>query len=394
MASTRRLLLFTDGNSNSDGYFNFNGSITVECIANCIGVCIYGVCFAPPPTSSTSLPSDGGKRPTPIGFHGHDRLLSTVIITASSGVAAALIILLSLYAFFRLRRRRRRRGHHGQFPPPIAAAAAAAANDDDHVGDDLLLGGEIEHHIWYIRTPGLDERTIASISSWVYKSSDGLVDARDCSVCLGEFRDGELVRLLPKCSHAFHLHCIDRWLRSHVNCPLCRAPIVSPAAATASPAPSPASPSTAVAADSAVPETRSSSPSENTNSGSLPLESSSRGIEVSVVIHTGEGSSSRPSTSDLPPHSTEVEEVLQPIRRSVSMDSFSLDAIHNGRRKEEVFPREEEGRVSTDREKQESYISGSLTHKGPRNMDRSLSSQSARWIFSRHGQSRNSVLPL
>ncbi|XP_020597974.1 E3 ubiquitin-protein ligase RING1-like [Phalaenopsis equestris] len=107
-------------------------------------------------------------------------------------------------------------------------------------GGVLPLGGKIEHHIWYIRTQGLDDSTIASITSWIYKSSDSLIDSKDCSVFFGEFYDGELVRLLPKCSHAFHLPCIDKWLKSHGNCPLCRAPIVSPATATVL-APSPAS---------------------------------------------------------------------------------------------------------------------------------------------------------
>ena len=32
--------------------------------------------------------------------------------------------------------------------------------------------------------------------------------------------------LLPKCNHAFHISCIDTWLRSHTNCPLCRVGIV------------------------------------------------------------------------------------------------------------------------------------------------------------------------
>ncbi|CAL1395531.1 unnamed protein product [Linum trigynum] len=49
----------------------------------------------------------------------------------------------------------------------------------------------------------------------------------NCSVCLSEFEEGESLRLLPKCSHAFHIPCIDTWLRSHKNCPLCRAPIVA-----------------------------------------------------------------------------------------------------------------------------------------------------------------------
>jgi hypothetical protein len=31
-------------------------------------------------------------------------------------------------------------------------------------------------------------------------------------VCLGEFNDGELVRL-PCCEHPFHAPCIDTWLR-------------------------------------------------------------------------------------------------------------------------------------------------------------------------------------
>ncbi|KAE9584943.1 putative transcription factor C2H2 family [Lupinus albus] len=37
----------------------------------------------------------------------------------------------------------------------------------------------------------------------------------------------EIIRLLPKCHHAFHLPCIDTWLASHTNCPMCRAPIVT-----------------------------------------------------------------------------------------------------------------------------------------------------------------------
>ncbi|GMN57233.1 hypothetical protein TIFTF001_026348 [Ficus carica] len=44
-----------------------------------------------------------------------------------------------------------------------------------------------------------------------------------CAVCLGEFEDGEELRTLPDCSHSFHVSCIDMWLFSHPNCPICRA---------------------------------------------------------------------------------------------------------------------------------------------------------------------------
>lgn len=30
-------------------------------------------------------------------------------------------------------------------------------------------------------------------------------------------------RDLPKCHHVFHVECIDMWLSSHSNCPICRA---------------------------------------------------------------------------------------------------------------------------------------------------------------------------
>ncbi|XP_052185315.1 RING-H2 finger protein ATL39-like [Diospyros lotus] len=50
---------------------------------------------------------------------------------------------------------------------------------------------------------------------------------KTCTVCLCEFTDDEPVRILPDCSHAFHVPCIDMWLFSHGNCPVCRTPLGS-----------------------------------------------------------------------------------------------------------------------------------------------------------------------
>ncbi|KAL0720006.1 hypothetical protein Bca4012_069330 [Brassica carinata] len=70
---------------------------------------------------------------------------------------------------------------------------------------------------------GLDETLIKSITVYKYRKGDGFVESSDCSVCLSEFQEDERLRLLPECSHAFHVPCIDAWLKSHSNCPLCRA---------------------------------------------------------------------------------------------------------------------------------------------------------------------------
>ena len=48
----------------------------------------------------------------------------------------------------------------------------------------------------------------------------------ECVICLSGFEEGEVGRSLPKCGHVFHVECIDMWLSSHCNCPICRAPIV------------------------------------------------------------------------------------------------------------------------------------------------------------------------
>ncbi|KAM7268553.1 hypothetical protein ACFE04_010719 [Oxalis oulophora] len=47
--------------------------------------------------------------------------------------------------------------------------------------------------------------------------------ALECAVCLSEFVNEDILRLMPICDHVFHRDCIDMWLSSHVTCPVCRA---------------------------------------------------------------------------------------------------------------------------------------------------------------------------
>jgi E3 ubiquitin-protein ligase RNF167 len=47
-------------------------------------------------------------------------------------------------------------------------------------------------------------------------------EAAECAICLAEFEEGESMRVLPQCGHAFHAACIDKWLRGHSSCPSCR----------------------------------------------------------------------------------------------------------------------------------------------------------------------------
>ncbi|XP_030925517.1 RING-H2 finger protein ATL33-like [Quercus lobata] len=47
----------------------------------------------------------------------------------------------------------------------------------------------------------------------------------ECPVCLMVFVEGEEVKQLSVCKHSFHVPCIDLWLNSHSNCPVCRASV-------------------------------------------------------------------------------------------------------------------------------------------------------------------------
>ncbi|GLU03643.1 hypothetical protein SLE2022_208320 [Rubroshorea leprosula] len=72
---------------------------------------------------------------------------------------------------------------------------------------------------------GLNDSVIREIPSFQFKreAEDGSICG--CVVCLSEFQEHDMLRVLPNCKHTFHLDCIDIWLQSNANCPLCRTSI-------------------------------------------------------------------------------------------------------------------------------------------------------------------------
>ena len=46
-------------------------------------------------------------------------------------------------------------------------------------------------------------------------------------VCLERYEENEMLRMLPKCGHVFHVDCIDTWLKCWATYPFCRAILLS-----------------------------------------------------------------------------------------------------------------------------------------------------------------------
>ncbi|KAE9598632.1 hypothetical protein Lal_00028271 [Lupinus albus] len=153
------------------------------------------------------------------------------------------VLLLHLYAKWFLfqaqvqaRARRRRRRHHRITTVTVSDVFGPARFHHFHsfnIQDSPLSSSH---------TKGLDSSIISAIPMFMYKASeaqeqgdDYYDDAGDnkveqeleCVICLSAFEDGEMGKCLPKCGHGFHVECIDMWLSSHSNCPICRAPIVA-----------------------------------------------------------------------------------------------------------------------------------------------------------------------
>ncbi|KAI3781463.1 hypothetical protein L2E82_11478 [Cichorium intybus] len=68
---------------------------------------------------------------------------------------------------------------------------------------------------------GLKKSVVAQISTRVL-GPILKISVTECTICLEDFVDGQNVRVLPHCSHEFHVRCIDKWFESHSSCPNCR----------------------------------------------------------------------------------------------------------------------------------------------------------------------------
>ena len=80
--------------------------------------------------------------------------------------------------------------------------------------------------IW---TRGVHESVLQEIPTFQFTEGEGDDDnhqsVKGCVVCLNSLQEQDMLKVLPNGSHRFHLDCINIWLQTDANCPLCRTSI-------------------------------------------------------------------------------------------------------------------------------------------------------------------------
>ncbi|CAL1398842.1 unnamed protein product [Linum trigynum] len=119
------------------------------------------------------------------------------------------------------------RTHHRSSDGIILPRIIFVAEDDDDDGE----GGHGRDGD--SAAVGLDQAVINSYPKFQF-SKDAAAGGNNggdatCSICLCEYKDLEMLRMMPECRHFFHLWCIDAWLKLNGSCPVCRnSPLPTP----------------------------------------------------------------------------------------------------------------------------------------------------------------------
>ncbi|KAG4992645.1 hypothetical protein AAZX31_09G232200 [Glycine max] len=142
----------------------------------------------------------------------------------SIAIALAFLFLLStllLSSYLCCRHNRRRLRH----------TTAAATSDGGIVLPRVIFVAEDEDEDGSVAV-GFDQSVINSYPRFQFNRDNARnnnIINTTCSICLCEYKDSEMLRMMPECRHYFHLCCLDSWLKLNGSCPVCRnSPLPTP----------------------------------------------------------------------------------------------------------------------------------------------------------------------
>lgn len=124
-----------------------------------------------------------------------------LIFGISLGILILILLILILSYFWTCKR----------LQPHPSDRSAASEDEDDSINLEL----------------GVNESILVNCPKLLYSQAKMEIKGKNvissgCAVCLAEYAEEDVVRLLPDCEHIFHVDCVDPWLKRSVSCPICR----------------------------------------------------------------------------------------------------------------------------------------------------------------------------
>ena len=100
------------------------------------------------------------------------------------------------------------------FHQPIANPFSVINNIEEEL-IEFTLQQSLQNDEALEENPDIEINEIISL----YKKKNDIVE--ECSICMEEFKDKDRV-FICKCKNIFHHSCINKWIKSKEDCPICR----------------------------------------------------------------------------------------------------------------------------------------------------------------------------
>ena len=86
--------------------------------------------------------------------------------------------------------------------------------------DDEEENDNNEEYDYFINCKEINNKVCKPVR--IKENDDLIINKECCNICCEDYIVGQYKRTLPSCNHVFHKKCVDKWLKSKSNCPICR----------------------------------------------------------------------------------------------------------------------------------------------------------------------------
>jgi hypothetical protein len=93
-------------------------------------------------------------------------------------------------------------------------------SDNSEEEENINNGYNDEEYDYFINCKEINNKVCKPVR--IKENDDLIINKECCNICCEDYITGQYKRTLPNCNHIFHKKCVDKWLKTKSNCPICR----------------------------------------------------------------------------------------------------------------------------------------------------------------------------